>query len=74
MPEVDAELLFVIEEKNNSVDLAEKGVEMMTGQAEDPNFFIMDDLGAALTDIDKSDVSDEDKVKAKDAFFKRFCN
>jgi preprotein translocase subunit SecA len=73
MPEVDAELLFVIEEKNNSVDLAEKGVEMMTGQAEDPNFFIMDDLGAAITDIDKSDVSDEDKVKAKDAFFKDFA-
>ena len=73
MPEVDAELLFVIEEKNNSVDLAEKGVEMMTGESEDPNFFIMDDLGAALTDIDKSDVSDEDKVKAKDAFFKDFA-
>lgn len=72
MPEVDAELLFVIEEKNNSVDLTDKGVDLMTGQSEEPNLFIMDDLGSALAEIDNSGASDEDKGKAKDEFMRNF--
>ena len=39
MPEADKELLFVIEEKNNSVDLTQRGIEFITGNSEDPNFF-----------------------------------
>jgi len=72
MPEVDAELLFVIEEKNNSVDLVDKGVEMMTGAAEDPDFFVMDDLGGTLADIDNSQKSDEEKLSAREEFMRAF--
>src|SRR5687768_13381004 len=46
MPKVDEELLFYIDEKNNSVDLTDKGINMLTKAGEDPDFFIMPDIGA----------------------------
>ena len=48
MPKVDAELLFHIDEKNNSVDLTDKGIAMITKAGEDPEFFIFPDIGVSL--------------------------
>ena len=48
MPKVDSELYFAIDEKNNSVDLTEKGLALITGSGEDPNFFILPDIGTEL--------------------------
>src|SRR5699024_10591502 len=45
MPKVDAELYFVIDEKNNQIDLSDKGLEFLSQREEDPNFFIMPDMG-----------------------------
>src|SRR5690606_31429104 len=45
MPKADAELFFVIDEKNNQVELTEKGIELITATGEDPNFFILPDVG-----------------------------
>ncbi|MDZ7646806.1 MAG: hypothetical protein U5K54_06250 [Cytophagales bacterium] len=46
MPEADnAPLYFVIEEKDNSVDLTEKGIDLITGEGEDPDFFILPEIG-----------------------------
>ncbi|MEO6979746.1 MAG: preprotein translocase subunit SecA, partial [Mucilaginibacter sp.] len=45
MHKVDAELFFVIDEKNNQVELAEKGIELITASGEDPHFFVMPDVG-----------------------------
>ena len=39
MHKVDAELFFIIDEKNNQVELAEKGIELITSSGEDPHFF-----------------------------------
>ncbi len=44
MPEADEPLLFVIDEKSNAVDLTEKGIDLITGAGEDPNFFILPDI------------------------------
>ena len=66
MPIVDKELYFVIEEKTNSVDLTDKGIDMLAGESEDKDFFIMPDLGTVLADVEKSNLSDEDKVREKD--------
>src|SRR5690554_1319217 len=52
MPKVDAELFFVIDEKNNQVELSEKGIELITASGEDPNFFIMPDVGSEIADIE----------------------
>jgi len=54
---VDEELLFHIDEKQNSVDLTEKGLNMITRSGEDPEFFILPDIGVQLAEIEKSEDS-----------------
>ncbi|MDH5475405.1 MAG: preprotein translocase subunit SecA [Cyclobacteriaceae bacterium] len=67
MPEADEPLYFTIDEKNNSIDLTEKGIDLITGEGEDPNFFILPDIGDSVAKLEKDDVlSDEEKVKIKD--------
>jgi preprotein translocase subunit SecA len=66
MHKVDADLYFVIEEKLNSVDLSEKGAELITASGEDPLFFIIPDVGSEIAEIEKSNLSDDEKVKSKE--------
>ncbi len=66
MPFVDSELFFVIDEKQNSVEMTDKGIELMTGEMEDSNFFIMPDIGFDIDKVEKSDLSDEEKIAKKD--------
>jgi preprotein translocase subunit SecA len=72
MPKVDAELFFVIDEKNNSVELAEKGIELITSSGEDPHFFVMPDVGTEIADIEKSDLPAEEKIAKKDELMRDF--
>jgi preprotein translocase subunit SecA len=59
------ELFFVIEEKNNSIELTEKGIDLLSKSYDDNHFFILPDLGAELAELDKSDLSDEKKLERK---------
>jgi preprotein translocase subunit SecA len=72
MPKVDAELFFVIDEKNNSVELAEKGIELITSSGEDPHFFVMPDVGTEIAEIEKSNLPVEEKVARKDELMRDF--
>ena len=73
MPEADSPLLFTIDEKNNSVDLTEKGVDFITGEGEDPNLFILPDIGSHLSEIEKDiTLSEEDKLLKKDALLQDY--
>lgn len=54
MPLVDSELLFRIDEKHNSVDLTEKGLTAITKAGEDPEFFVLPDIGVKLADVEKA--------------------
>ncbi|MGB0167003.1 MAG: preprotein translocase subunit SecA, partial [Luteibaculum sp.] len=66
MPEVDKELFFTIDEKNNSIELTEKGLDLISG-TDDPNFFIMPDVGSQITEIEShSDWNEEEKLRKKD--------
>ncbi|MEY2902068.1 MAG: preprotein translocase subunit SecA, partial [Bacteroidota bacterium] len=68
MPTADAELFFYIDEKNNSVELTDKGIQLITGSGEDPTFFILPDISVSLASVDKqTELSDEDKLRAKEA-------
>jgi len=62
MPEADQPLYFVIDEKDNSVDLTEKGIDLITGEGEDSKFFILPEIGTELTKIEK-DTSLEESVR-----------
>ncbi len=73
MPEADAPLYFVIEEKDNSVDLTEKGIDLITGEGEDPKFFILPEIGIELTKIEKDgSLSDEDRLQKKEALIRDY--
>ena len=72
MHKVDAELFFVIDEKNNQVELAEKGIELITASGEDPHFFVMPDVGTEIADIEKSDLPAEEKIARKDELMRDF--
>ena len=65
MPKADAELFFVIEEKQNSVELSEKGIEFLTRNMEDEHFFTMPDLATELVAIDASPGDEEEKRHRK---------
>jgi preprotein translocase subunit SecA len=72
MHKVDAELFFTIDEKQNSVELAEKGIELITASGEDPNFFVMPDVGTEIAEIEKSDLPAEEKIARKDELMRDF--
>lgn len=65
MPKADEPLCFTIDEKNNSIDLTEKGIDLISG-AEDPSFYILPDIGTEMADIDNASHTQEEKVKLKD--------
>lgn len=73
MPKVDAELFFYIDEKNNQVELTEKGIEMITQAGEDPSFFILPDVGTEIAEIEKSSLSNEEKIAKKDALMRDYA-
>jgi preprotein translocase subunit SecA len=73
MPEVDQELYFVIDEKNNSIEMAEKGIELITDSGEDPEFFVMPDVGSRLADIERTDLSPNEKLQRKDELMQDFA-
>lgn len=65
MPKADAELYFVIDEKQNQVELTEKGIEFLTANMEDEQFFTMPDLATELVSIDNGEGDEEAKLEAK---------
>ncbi|MAO33400.1 MAG: preprotein translocase subunit SecA [Flavobacteriales bacterium] len=73
MHKVDAELYFVIDEKSNSIELTEKGLELMTSSTENKNFFVLPDVGGDIAEIDKSNSTDVQKAKAKDEILRDFA-
>lgn len=73
MPEADAPLLFTIDEKQNNIDLTEKGIDVLTGDDHDANFFILPDIGDTISKLEKDESkSDEEKVKIKDEVIKDY--
>jgi len=67
MPKADEELYFYIDEKNNSVELTDKGIQLITKAGEDTQFFVLPDISVSLSAIDKNEsVTAEDKLHQKE--------
>jgi preprotein translocase subunit SecA len=62
---IDDELFFVIDEKNNTVDLTEKGIDLITSGTDDTSFFILPDIGSEIAEISKSNMSEADQLLKK---------
>ncbi|NMB81187.1 MAG: DEAD/DEAH box helicase, partial [Ignavibacteria bacterium] len=71
MPEIDEELYFAIEERNNQIDLTEKGrEELAAGSREGKEFFVLPDLGTEISKIENdSSLSPEEKLRKKDELY-----
>ncbi len=72
MPKADEELFFVIDEKNNSVELTEKGIELVSKNMESDEFFVIPDVGSAIANIENSGADDSEKLKLKDELMRDF--
>jgi len=65
-------LYFVIDEKLNSIELTDIGHDMLTNDSEDPDFFILPDIGTEIATIEKSSMVDEEKVAKKDEMIQAY--
>ena len=59
-------LYFVIDEKNRTIDLTDKGIDVLTGASEDSQFFVLPDIGAELAELEKQGLSPEELQEKKD--------
>ena len=73
MPEITDELFFVIDEKLNSVELTDKGHEFLARNVGEEGFFVLPDIGAAVAEIEKSDLSAEEKTAKKDELINEYA-
>jgi len=72
MPEVDEDLWFVVEEKNNQIDLTDKGIADLSKKTSNDNFFILPDIGVKIGEIDTSEMNSEEKASQKEELYKDF--
>ena len=66
-------LYFVIDEKSNSIDLTDKGIDMLTGKSDDPTFFVLPDIGAQLSELENQNLTDEEKASQKDDLLQSYA-
>lgn len=71
MPKVDEDLLFVIEEKNNQIELTDKGIEYISGE-DNKDFFVMPDIGGEIALIENQNLDIEKEAELKEELFKDF--
>ncbi len=71
MPKVDEELYYVIEEKNNQIELSDKGVEYLSGK-DNPDFFVMPEIGMEIAKIEGQGLTPEKEAELKEELFRDF--
>ncbi len=72
MPKVDVELYFVIDEKHNTIELTDKGIDLLSGSIEDPNFFILPDLSIELNEVEKNITDDQERLIKKEEIIRDY--
>ena len=60
------ELYFVIDERHKTIELTDKGIDTLTGNTDDPKFFVLPDVGSEIADIEKMEISAGEKQQKKD--------
>ncbi len=71
MKKIDAELFFVIDEKNNTIELTTKGIDLISG-SDDKDFFIMPDIGAEIAKLQKEELNNEQFLEKKDTLVRDY--
>ncbi|NLT03460.1 MAG: preprotein translocase subunit SecA [Bacteroidales bacterium] len=66
-------LYYVIDEKNHSIELTDKGIDYITGDTEDPHFFVLPDIASQLADLENKGLSPEEKAATKDELMQNYA-
>ena len=74
MPLIDDELYFVIEEKQNTVDIMEKGIDIISKDTNEQKMFIMPDVGAEIAELEKQNLDPQEKAKRKEEIYANFAS
>ena len=72
MPEIDEDLWFVVEEKNNQIDLTDKGISHLSEKTNNQSFFVLPDIGVKIGEIETAEISQEEKAAQKEELYKDF--
>ncbi|MBR5893735.1 MAG: preprotein translocase subunit SecA [Bacteroidaceae bacterium] len=73
MPEAVEPLFFVIDEKSNSVDLTDKGIELLSQSTQDKEFFVLPDIATQLAELENSSLPNEERVAKKDELLANYA-
>ncbi|MBN2347193.1 MAG: preprotein translocase subunit SecA [Bacteroidales bacterium] len=73
MHKVTDELYFIIDEKLNSIELTEKGIDLVTTSSEEVDFFIMPDIGSEIAELERSNLSEKDLLAKKDTLLQDYA-
>ena len=66
------DLFFVIDEKSNSVELTDKGIDMLSNQASDPHFFILPDIGSEIAELEHREGTADEKARAREELMRQY--
>lgn len=72
MPKIDEELYFVIDEKNNSIELSDKGINFLSGDDGDEDFFILPDLSIKIGQIESENNTPEEVIQKKEVLYRDY--
>ena len=73
MPKATEPLYFVIDEKNRSVELTDKGIDELTGHSADPQFFVLPDIASQLSEVEGDEsLTPEQRQEKKDALLDNY--
>ncbi len=70
---IDDELFFVIDEKNNTIELTEKGIDLITSSSQDSHFFILPDIGSEIAELEKQNLPEREKLLKKNELIRDFA-
>ena len=69
---IDDELFFVIDEKNNSIELTDKGIDLISSSADDARFFVLPDIGSEIAELEKLNLPEAEKLVQKSELLNEF--
>ncbi len=72
MPKIDADLFFTIDEKNNQIELTDKGIEHLSKDVNDSNFFILPDISTKISEIENENLKPENEAEKKEKVYTEF--
>ncbi len=73
MYKVTDDLFFVIDEKINSIELTDKGIDLITSASDDEKFFILPDIGSEIAELEKAELKPDEKLQKKDSLLRDYA-